>query len=129
MTRRNRILLAVAGSLAVVLALVIIAAVITIQTPWFASFAREKIVGAVEDSTGGRAEIGSFQLDLWHLTVRIRNFVLHGTEPTGSDPLARIKLLELKLKLFSGLKKTIDLQYLGDRTAASKFNVAARRVH
>ncbi len=113
MTQRNRILLAVAGPLAGILALVIIAAVITLQTPWFASFAREKIIGAVEDSTGGRAEIGSFQVDLWHLTVRIRNFVLHGTEPPASDPLARIRLLELKLKLFSGFKKPIDLQYLG----------------
>lgn len=113
MTRRKRILLTVAGSLAGIMALVIIAAVITIQTPWFANFAREKIIGAVEDSTGGRAEIGSFQLDLWHLTVRVRDFVLHGTEPHGSDPLARIELLELKLKLFSGFKKAVDLQYLG----------------
>ncbi|MBV8866028.1 MAG: translocation/assembly module TamB domain-containing protein [Acidobacteriaceae bacterium] len=113
MTRRNRTLVTVAGALAGTVALAFIAAVVTIQTPWFAKFAGEKIIALVEDSTGGRAEIGSFQLDLWHLTVRIRNFMLHGTEPPGSDPLARIALLELRLKLFSGFKKAVDLQYLG----------------
>ena len=113
MKRRNRILLTVAGALVGTLVLIIIAAFITIQSSWFSNFAREKIIAAVEDSTGGRAEIGSFQLDPWHLTLRITNFVLHGTEPVGSYPLARIELLELKLKLFSALKKAIDLQYLG----------------
>ncbi len=58
-------------------------------------------------------EIGSFQFDWMHLTARIRNFVLHGTEPKTADPLARISLLEVRLKLFAGLKHAVDLQYVG----------------
>ncbi len=113
MTKRKRILLITGAWVAGLLIVLIAAAVITVQTPWFANFVRQKIIATAEDSTGGVAEIGAFELDLAHFTVRIRNFILHGTEPQGSDPLIRIKLLELRLKLFAGLRKTVDLRYLG----------------
>ncbi len=113
MTRRKKILLRVAASVAGLLAVLLIAAIVTIQTPWFANFVRQKIIDTAQESTGGTVEIGAFELDLRHLTIRIRNFVLHGTEPQGSDPLLRVRLLELRLKLFAGLKKAVDLQYLG----------------
>ncbi len=113
MTKRKRILLTTGALVAGLLIVLIAAAVITVQTPWFANFVRQKIIATAEDSTGGVVEIGAFKLDLAHFTVRIRNFILHGTEPQGSDPLIRIKLLELRLKLFAGLKKTVDLRYLG----------------
>ena len=113
MTKRKKILLTVAGSIAGVLIVLLIAAIVTIQTPWFANFVRHKIIATAEESTGGTVEIGAFEFDLGHFTVRIRDFVLHGTEPQGSDPLLRVKLLELHLKLFAGLKKALDLEYLG----------------
>src|SRR5436305_2784180 len=100
---------AVIGGILIVLG---VAAVVILQSPWFSNCVREKIVATLEESTGGVAEIGSFQFDWSHLTVRIRNFVLHGTEPKGSNPLAQIALLELRLKLFSAFNKPVDLQYL-----------------
>lgn len=113
MTRRKKILLIGGASIAGLIILLTVSALIIVQTSWFAELVRGKIVAAIGDATGGRAEIGSFQLDLSHLTVRIRNFVLHGTEPASEEPLARIALLELRLKLFSALHKAVDLQYLG----------------
>ncbi len=113
MTRRRRIGLITAASILGLVALLLISAVIVVQTRWFADLVRQKVIAAAEDSTGGRAEIGSFEIDLRHLTVRMRNVVLHGTEPQGSDPLLRIRLLELRLKLLTGLKQAIDLRYLG----------------
>src|SRR5579883_240191 len=113
MTKRKKILLIAGSSVLGFVVLLVVAALIVIQTNWFANFVRQKVVAAVEDSTGGRAEIGSFQLDLSHLTVRIRDFVLHGKEPASEQPLARVALLELRLKLFSGLTKVVDLRYLG----------------
>ncbi len=110
---RRRILVTSAASIAAIFAVIVIAALIVVQTPWFANFVREKVISTVEDSTGGKVEIGSFEFDWGSLTVRIRNFVLHGTEPPAADPLARISLLELHLKLFSGFKKAVDLAYLG----------------
>ncbi|MFL6352443.1 MAG: translocation/assembly module TamB domain-containing protein [Bryobacteraceae bacterium] len=113
MTKRKRIILTIAASLAGLVLVLIIAGILVVRSAWFADFVRDKIIAVTEESTGGKVEIASFQFDWTHLTARIRNFVLHGTEPAGSDPLARVQLLELRLKLFTGLKKAVDLRYLG----------------
>ena len=113
MSRRNRILLTVAGSLAALVVVLVVAVILVLQSAWFSNYVREKIIAVTEESTGGVAELGSFQFDWTHLTVRIRNFVLHGTEPKTAAPLARIALLELHLKLLSSFKRMVDLQYLG----------------
>lgn len=111
--RKKKILIWIGAGIPALFVVLIIAAILVIRTAWFANFVREKIVAVTEESTGGVVEIGSFQFDWMHLTARIRNFVLHGTEPKTADPLARIGLLEVHLKLFAGLKHAVDLQYLG----------------
>lgn len=114
MTKRTKkVLLIVGGSVAGLIVVLVIAAILILQSGWFANFVKGKIVAAVETSTGGIVEVGSFQFDLWHLTVRIRDFVLHGTEPKTADPLLRVQLLEAHLKLFSGWKNIAGLSYLG----------------
>src|SRR5689334_22867256 len=111
--QKKKILIWIGAGLPALLLVLIIASVLIIRTAWFAHFVREKIIAATEESTGGVVEIGAFQFDWQHLTARIRNFVLHGTEPKNADPLASIALIELQLKLFTGLKHAVDLQYLG----------------
>ena len=113
MTKRKKILVTVAASFGGLLVVLVVASILILQSAWFANYVREKVIATTQESTGGTVEIGSFQFDWTHLTVRIRNFVLHGTEPKGSDPLARVPLLELRLKLLAGLKQAVDLQYLG----------------
>jgi translocation and assembly module TamB len=113
MTKRKKIILTVAASLVGFVLVLLIASVLVLRSAWFANYVREKIVAVTEESTGGKVEIAAFQFDWTHLTARIRNFVLHGTEPAGTDPLVRVQLVEVRLKLFTGLKKAIDLQYLG----------------
>ncbi len=113
MTKRKRIWLTVAASVAGLVVVLIIASIVVLQSAWFANYVREKIIAVTEESTGGVVEIGSFQFEWTHLTARIRNFVLHGTEPKGSDPLVRVSLLEVRLKLLAGLKKAVDIEYLG----------------
>jgi translocation and assembly module TamB len=113
MTKRKRIILTIAASLVGLALVLIVASILVLRSAWFANYVREKIIAVTEESTGGKVEIAAFQFDWTHLTARIRNFVLHGTEPAGSDPLVRVQLLEVRLKLFAGLKKAIDLQYLG----------------
>ncbi len=111
--RKKKILLTVAASLAGLVLVLVIASILVLRSTWFANYVREKIIATTEESTGGVVELGSFQFDWTHLTVRIRNFVLHGTEPRGADPLVRVPLLELHLKLLAGLKQVVDLEYLG----------------
>ena len=121
MSKRKKFWLILAGSVAGGLALLVLVALLAAQSQWFGNFVKDKVIATTEESTGGKVEIGSFQFDPWHLTVRIRNFVLHGTEPAGAAPLAQVALLELHLKLFAGLKHTVDLAYLG--LSAPKVNL------
>src|SRR6185437_12703405 len=113
MTKRRRILVISGAGLGGLLLVVLVAAIVTIQTQWFSNFAKQKIIGTLEESTGGVVTIGALNIDLWRLTVRVTDFVLHGREPQGADPFVSIKGVELRLKLFSGLKDILDLRYLG----------------
>ncbi|MBV8819054.1 MAG: hypothetical protein JO022_11905, partial [Acidobacteriaceae bacterium] len=112
MSKRNRILGIVGLSLAGLIIVAVVASILTIRTAWFQNYVREKIIAVTEESTGGKVEIGSFAFDWTHLRATIRNFVLHGTEPAGQAPLFRASLIQLDLRLFSGLKKMVDLQSL-----------------
>ena len=81
MSRPKKILAIIAASLAGLVILVIVAAIIVVQTPWFNSFVREKIASAIESCMGAKAEIGSFSLDLRHLRVQVRDIVIHQHAP------------------------------------------------
>jgi translocation and assembly module TamB len=113
MSKRSKVVLTVLGSIAGLVLVVAISAPFVLQSDWFSNFVRQKIISTTEESTGGKVELGSFQFDWRHLTVRIRNFVLHGTEAKNVHPLLSVDLLELHLRLFSGIAHTIDLTYLG----------------
>ena len=112
MSRPRRILAIVAGGIAGLILLVVIAGVIIVQTQWFRNFVRTKIVSAVEDATGGKADIASFDFDWTHLRAQIRGFTLHGLEPAGAAPLFRANLLQVDLKLLSPFKGFVDIAYL-----------------
>lgn len=120
MTRRRKIVTIAAASIAGLILVVLIAAVIVLQTAWFRNFVRDKIIAVTEESTGGRVELSSFGFDLWHLRATLNNFVLHGKEAASEPPLFQAKLLQVDLKLFSGLKQAVDLRsLLIDKPAAN----------
>ena len=89
------------------------AAIVIVQTAWFRNMVRAKIVSAVEEATGGRAEVGSFSFDWTHLRAVVHDFVLHGSEPPGTAPLFRARLLEVDLKITSPFRGFVDIAYLG----------------
>ncbi len=108
-----------AGLLALALVLLVVS-IVVVQTSWFQNFVRQKIVSVTEESTGGRVEIGSFEFQLWRLQAHVRDFVLHGKESASEAPLFRAQKIDLRLKLLAGLKKTVDLEYLGvDQASAN----------
>src|SRR3954464_14201456 len=112
MSRGRKIVFIVGGSLLGLILLVGIAIFVTVQTDWFRNFVRNKIVATVEEATGGRVELGSFNFTWSHLRADINNFVIHGLEPAGAAPLLRAKHVQVDLKLLSPLKGFIDLAYL-----------------
>ncbi len=113
MAKRKKLLLVITGSLFGLLVILMCAGLLIVRTQWFSDFVRAKIIASLEDSTGGRVEIQSFRFEPGQLTARIDGLVIHGTEPAGVNPLATIAHIELKLKLFSSLRKAVDLAYLG----------------
>ncbi len=116
----TRIALRVAIGLAIAIAALVIISIGVVHSARFQNFARGKIVDTIEESTGGRVEIAAFRFDWWGLHAHLENLVVHGTEPRGAEPLFHAASIDLRLKLLAGLKKIIDLNYLGvDRAAAN----------
>src|SRR6476469_4725830 len=125
MSRGRKIAFIIGGSLLGLILLVGIATVVIVQTDWFRNFVRTKIVAAVEESTGGRVELGSFNFTWNHLRADINNFVLHGLEPAGAAPLLRVKHVQVDLKLLSPLKGFVDIAYLQVDTPQANLMVFA----
>ncbi len=109
---RKKLALIAAGTLAGLLLIAAVVSVLIFQSGWFRDKVRERVIATVEDATGGRAEIGSFQFDWTNLRAEVRNFVLHGTEPAGRPPLVRASSIVVGLKIISVLDQKVDVRYL-----------------
>ena len=101
MTRRQRIALISGGSVVGLLLVLVVAAILILQSSWFANLVRQKIIASVEEATGGRVELKSFRFDWMHLRADLRGFVLHGLEPAAAPPLLTVEHIEVGLKLTS----------------------------
>jgi translocation and assembly module TamB len=112
MTRAPKIALWIGGSLAGLIVVLVVAAIIVAQTGRFRNFVREKIIAVTEESTGGKVDLAAFDFDWTHLRATMRDFVLHGTEPAGAAPLLRAQSIVVDLKLFASLKQYIDIRAL-----------------
>ena len=112
MTRGRKIVAITAASLAGLAVIVFIAGILIVQTDWFRNMVRGKIVAAVEDATGGKVDIASFNFDWRHLRAQVRGFVVHGLEAPTAAPLLRANLVEIDLKLLSPFRGFVDLAYL-----------------
>jgi len=91
----------------------VVAGVFILRSTGFRDYVRTRIVEAVENSTGGRAEIGSFQFDWSRRSAEIRDFTIHGTEPAGSQPLFHASAITVQLRPSSVWKRRrLELQAL-----------------
>ena len=120
MRRRRWLLCAVAGAMAVAGA-----AVLALQSDWFRNRVRGRIVSEIEQSTGGRVEIGTFAYDWRTLTAEVSPFVLHGTEPATAPPLLRADRVRIGLKILSVLKRDIDVQEIAIERPQAHVTVGA----
>ncbi len=113
MSARSRFWMKAGGAVLSLIVLLLVIAIMTVRTQWFAEYVKHKIISVAEESTGGRVELGSFAFDWTHLRARVSNLVLHGSEPASGAPLLRIDSIELRLRLLPSFKRTVDLEYLG----------------
>lgn len=104
MSARMRILRKIAVGVAILVAVCVIAAILLVQTSWFRTQVRQKVITAVEDGTGGRVDIGSFSFNWTHLHVVFTNFVVHGSEPPGAAPYLSARRIDIGLRFFANGK-------------------------
>jgi translocation and assembly module TamB len=74
-----------------------------ITTDSFQQLARRRLVAAIERSSGGRAELGSFRAVPLRLQVEVRDLTIHGKEAPGEPPYAHVDRLTAVLNLSSAL--------------------------
>ncbi len=113
MTRRSRILRNTGIGIAAVAVVAAVSVLIVVKTRWFGDYVRRTIVSSLEDSTGGRVEVGSFAFDESHLRATIGNLVIHGTEPATAPPFVSVARIEVDLRLFTTLRRPWDISYVG----------------
>ena len=113
MSRPIRILRNAAIGLAALVIIVGLAAIVIVQTDWFRNFVREKIITETEAGVGGKVELGSFSFNWKRLEALVSDFVIHGKEPPGSAPFVRVARVQVNLRLFTSLRRILDVSYLG----------------
>src|SRR5947208_6804316 len=120
MSRWKRIAGYVAMGLGGLVLLIVLTAVVVLQTPWFRNYVRTTISSSVAKSTGGRVDIEAFSFNVWHLHATIENFVIHGKEPASAAPFVSIGKAEMRIRLFTSVKRLYEIAYLGvDRPAVN----------
>ena len=58
-----------------------------------------KLVSVLEDSTGGRVEIGQVHFSLRHLAIEVDGLVVHGLEGPGEAPYLAADKIQVRVKL------------------------------
>lgn len=111
MMRRKRIVTALIALAALGLAMYA-TAVLVLKSDWFKNKVRERIIAEVEQATGGRVEIGSFNYNWGTSTADVGPFVLHGTERAGDPPLLRAARIRVGLKIISFIGRRADIASL-----------------
>ena len=112
MNRLFKILIAVVGSILGLIFVLAIGLTVAVRTNWFQNFVRERIISSVEDSTGGKVDVQSFDFDPGRMLATITGFVIHGTEPPGTAPLFQTPRIVLTMRLFSGFRRPAVLEFL-----------------
>lgn len=108
--RRSRMLRIIAWTAGTILVLLI---VLVLGLSWYtttADFQRRvggEIVQVLEDSTGGRVELGHISFNLWHLAIEADNLVIHGTEGPGEMPYLSAAKIFLRLRINTFLSHTV----------------------
>ncbi len=85
------------AGLALVLILGVIGLYFFASSSRFENIVRKRLITQIEAATGGRAEIGTFHWNLLKLELEADGVVLHGREPAGETPYARLASLHVDL--------------------------------
>ena len=110
--RHLRRILVTGGALAALLAVVAITFSLWICSSEFEELVRKRLITAVETSTGGRVDLGSFHWRPFQLEADVSGLVIHGREAATETPYARVEHLQVKISLLGFWSPRILLREL-----------------
>ena len=100
------------GGAAFFLALAITGVYLAASSSGFENMVRKRIIGSLDQLTGGRAEMATFHWSLLHLQAEAGGLVIHGLEDPGEAPYVRVERLRVHLSLRNLFNPTVRLRTL-----------------
>ncbi|HEY0784862.1 MAG TPA: hypothetical protein VGD62_03265, partial [Acidobacteriaceae bacterium] len=82
-------------------------------TPAFENRVRGILVSTLEDSVGGRVELGTVRWHIFKLDFEIDNLTIHGLEAANEVPYAHLDKLHVRVKIISLFRAKVGLTFLG----------------
>ena len=73
---------------------------------------RRRVVTRLQESVGGRVEIGALRWSLPRLQVEMDDLTIHGREAPGEPPFVHVDHVLARLKILSLFRQQIGLRYL-----------------
>ncbi|MDE3198856.1 MAG: hypothetical protein KGN84_21080, partial [Acidobacteriota bacterium] len=102
----------IAAAAAALIVLTGVAAVWVAQSAWLRERVRGIVVEQTERATGGRVELGAFDLDWRTLTARLSRFTVHGTEAAGQAPLLAVDRATVRLTILSLIRRNFRIDHI-----------------
>ncbi len=102
-----RALLWTAGGLLLLLALLVIGVTWYTRTRDFQQRVGKEVVSVLENSTGGKVDLGGLRFDLWHLAIEVDGLVIHGLEGPGEAPYLSVQRVLIRLRINTFISHTI----------------------
>jgi translocation and assembly module TamB len=106
-SRVLRILAWIAGSILLLLVVLVVGLSWYTTTADFQRRVGGEVVRVLEDSTGGRVELGHISFSLWHLAIEADDLVIHGTEGPGEMPYLSAAKIFIRLRIHTFLSHTV----------------------
>ena len=83
-----------------------------LRSPYFADFVRRKLIVTLEDATGGKVDVASFQWKLSELAFQADDVTVHGLEPRDQLPYVHIDRVQVRLRILSFVGRRVNLDQL-----------------
>jgi translocation and assembly module TamB len=96
------------GSILLLVVVALLGAYYFASSRGFEDEVRKRMIAALENATGGRVEIRSFQWDLLHLRAEADDITIHGLEGPDEAPYAHITRLRIQIAVFGLLRSTFS---------------------
>src|SRR5690349_10171680 len=96
------------GSLAALIVVVFLAAILVLRSRRFHEYVLSRIISRVEQATSAQVEIEDYSFDWSKLGANIRKMTVHGAEPASAAPLFTADNIWIGFKIISALQRKID---------------------